>query len=200
MTDMRAQEFITDKSGAVVGVKASGVNEQPYRFNAGSYILASGYGADPKMVPEQAKHALFYGIPTETGDGFKMAVKIGADRINMDCITIYPNGLEVQPGRSIDMTASSTLAVRNSAIYVNSDGRRVINENESLNALARATMAQKDYTLYLEMTKRPGRSTRRRPWTTIRSPRPTSLPRGRRSATTIVRFCEKARSSTAPRK
>ena len=79
------------------------------------------------MVPEQAKHALFYGIPTETGDGFKMAVKIGADRINMDCITIYPNGLEVQPGRSIDMTASSTLAVRNSAIYVNSDGRRVIN-------------------------------------------------------------------------
>lgn len=151
MTDMRAQEFITDKSGAVVGVKASGVNEQPYRFNAGSYILASGYGADPKMVPEQAKHALFYGIPTETGDGFKMAVKIGADRINMDCITIYPNGLEVQPGRSIDMTASSTLAVRNSAIYVNSDGRRVINENESLNALARATMAQKDYTLYLEM-------------------------------------------------
>lgn len=47
MTDMRAQEFITDASGAVVGVKASGINDQPYEFKAGSYILASrGYYAD----------------------------------------------------------------------------------------------------------------------------------------------------------
>lgn len=152
MTDMRAQEFITDASGAVVGVKASGINDQPYEFKAGSYILASGgYGADHEMLPESAKHALFYGLPTETGDGFKMATKIGADRINMDCITIYPNGLEVQPGRSMDTTGSSTLAVRNSAIYVNADGKRVVNENESLNALARVTMAQKNHQLYLVM-------------------------------------------------
>lgn len=152
MTDMRATEFVTDKSGAVVGVKASGLSDQPYTFTAKSYILASGgYGADPEMLPESARHALFYGLPTETGDGFKMAVKIGADRINMDCITIYPNGLEIQPGRSMDTTGSSTLAVRNSAIYVNSDGRRVINENASLNALAKATMAQKGNLMYLVM-------------------------------------------------
>ncbi|WP_297609160.1 FAD-binding protein [uncultured Sutterella sp.] len=150
MTDVRAQEFVTDKDGSVIGVRATGVNDQPYEFKAKSFILASGgYGADHEMVPEIAKHALFYGIPTETGDGFKMARKIGADQINMDCITVYPNGLEVQPGRSMDTTGSSTLAVRNSAIYVNSDGKRVINENSSLNALARATMSQKDYTLYL---------------------------------------------------
>lgn len=152
MTDVRATEFITDKSGAVVGVKASGVNDQPYEFKAKSYILASGgYGADHNMIPELAKHALFYGLPTETGDGFKMARKIGADKINMQCITIYPNGLEVQPGRSMDTTGSSTLAVRNSAIYVNSDGKRVINENSSLNALAKKTMAQKGYLMYLVM-------------------------------------------------
>ena len=105
------------------------------------------------MLPENAKHALFYGLPSETGDGYKMARKIGAANINMDCITIYPNGLEVQPGRSMDTTGSSTLAVRNSAIFVNSDGVRVINENSSLNQLALKTMAQKDYTLYLVMDK-----------------------------------------------
>lgn len=152
MTDVRAMDFVTDKNGAVIGVKAEGVNQQPYEFKAKSYILASGgYGADKNMIPEQAKHALFYGIPTETGDGFKMATKIGADRINMQCITIYPNGLEVQPGRSMDTTGSSTLAVRNSAIYVNSDGQRVINENSSLNALAKKTMSQKGYLMYLVM-------------------------------------------------
>lgn len=152
MTDMRATEFVTDDKGAVVGLKASGRYDAPYRFTAGSFILASGgYGADHEMIPDAAKHALFYGLPTETGDGFKMARTIGADQINMDCITIYPNGVEVQPGRSMDTTGSSTLAVRGSAIYVNSEGKRVINENESLNALARATMAQKDHTLYLVM-------------------------------------------------
>lgn len=152
MTDTRATEFVTDKTGAVVGVKASGLNDQPYRFNAKSYILAAGgYGADRNMIPDLAKHALFYGLPTETGDGFKMGTAIGADKINMDCITIYPNGLEVQPGRSMDTTGSSTLAVRNSAIYVNSDGKRVIDENSSLNALAKATMSQKGYIMYLVM-------------------------------------------------
>lgn len=152
MTDMQAQSFVTDDKGAVVGVKASGINDQPYHFKAGSYILAAGgYGADRTMIPELAKHALFYGLPTETGDGFKMATQIGADKINMDCITIYPNGVEVQPGRSMDTTGSSTLAVRNSAIYVNVDGNRVINENSSLNQLAKATMSQKDYIMYLVM-------------------------------------------------
>ena len=154
MTDVRAEEFVTDKNGSVIGVKATGINDQPYDFKAKAFILASGgYGADHDMLPENAKHALFYGLPSETGDGYKMARKIGADNINMDCITIYPNGLEVQPGRSMDTTGSSTLAVRNSAIFVNSDGRRVINENSSLNQLALATMAQKDYTLYLVMDK-----------------------------------------------
>lgn len=152
MTDTRATSFVTDKAGNVIGVKASGVNSQPYSFKAKSYILASGgYGGDPAMVPEQAKHALFYGLPTETGDGFKMARAIRADKINMDCITIYPNGIEVRPGRSMDTTGSSTLAVRNSVIYVNSDGRRFINENSSLKDLARATLAQKNYIMYLVM-------------------------------------------------
>lgn len=152
MTDIAAQELVTDKNGDVIGVKASGVNDQPYQFKAKSYILASGgYGADHNMIPELAKHALFYGLPTETGDGFKMATKIGADRVNMDCITIYPNGVEVQPGRSIDTTGSSTLAVRNSAIYVNSDGKRVTNENVSLKELAQVTMKQKGYLMYLVM-------------------------------------------------
>ena len=129
ITDMRATEFITDKDGNVTGVKATGLKGQPYEFDAKSFVLASGgYGAVKSMLPERMKDVLFYGIPTETGDGFKMGTAIGAGTINLDYVKTYPNGVEVQPGRSMDTTGSSTFAVRGSAIFVNVDGKRCVNE------------------------------------------------------------------------
>ncbi len=152
MTDMRASEFITDASGAVTGVKASGLKGKPYEFDAKSFVLASGgYGADKSMLPARMKDVLFYGIPTETGDGFKMATAIGADTINLEYVKTYPNGVEVQPGRSMDTTGSSTFAVRGSAIFVNTDGKRCVNENLSLGELTEATLAQKNHIMYLVM-------------------------------------------------
>ena len=152
MTDMRASEFITDASGAVTGVKATGLKGKPYEFDAKSFVLAAGgYGADKTMLPARMKDVLFYGIPTETGDGFKMATAIGADTINLDYVKTYPNGVEVQPGRSMDTTGSSTFAVRGSAIFVNTDGKRCVDENLSLGELTEATLAQKSHIMYLVM-------------------------------------------------
>lgn len=146
MTDMRATEFITDKDGNVTGVKATGLKGQNYRFDAKSFVLASGgYGAVKSMLPERMQDVLFYGIPTETGDGFKMGTAIGADTINLEYVKTYPNGVEVQPGRSMDTTGSSTFAVRGSAIFVNTDGKRCVNENKSLGELTEATLAQKNH-------------------------------------------------------
>ena len=155
MTDMRATEFITDKTGAVTGVKAVGLKGQPFEFDAKSFVLASGgYGAVKSMLPERMKDVLFYGIPTETGDGFKMGTAIGADTINLDYVKTYPNGVEVQPGRSMDTTGSSTFAVRGSAIFVNVDGKRCVNENKSLGELTEATLAQKNHIMYLVMDQK----------------------------------------------
>ena len=155
MTDTRATEFITDKNGNVVGLKASGLKGQPYKFEAKSFVLASGgYGADKSMLPERMKDVLFYGIPTETGDGYKMATKIGADTINLQYVKTYPNGVEVMPGRSMDTTGSSTFAVRGSAIFVNVDGKRCVNENLSLGELTEATLAQKNHQMYLVMDQK----------------------------------------------
>lgn len=155
MTDMRASEFITDKDGNVTGVKATGLKGQPYEFDAKSFVLASGgYGAVKSMLPERMQDVLFYGIPTETGDGFKMGTAIGADTINLDYVKTYPNGVEVQPGRSMDTTGSSTFAVRGSAIFVNTDGKRCVNENKSLGELTEATLAQKNHIMYLVMDQK----------------------------------------------
>lgn len=155
MTDMRATEFITDKDGNVTGVKATGLKGQNYRFDAKSFVLASGgYGAVKSMLPERMQDVLFYGIPTETGDGFKMGTAIGADTINLEYVKTYPNGVEVQPGRSMDTTGSSTFAVRGSAIFVNTDGKRCVNENKSLGELTEATLAQKNHIMYLVMDQK----------------------------------------------
>ena len=155
MTNMRATEFITDKDGNVTGVKATGLKGQPYEFDAKSFVLASGgYGAVKSMLPERMKDVLFYGIPTETGDGFKMGTAIGAGTINLDYVKTYPNGVEVQPGRSMDTTGSSTFAVRGSAIFVNVDGKRCVNENKSLGELTQATLAQKNHLMYLVMDQK----------------------------------------------
>ena len=155
ITDMRATEFITDKDGNVTGVKATGLKGQPYEFDAKSFVLASGgYGAVKSMLPERMKDVLFYGIPTETGDGFKMGTAIGAGTINLDYVKTYPNGVEVQPGRSMDTTGSSTFAVRGSAIFVNVDGKRCVNENKSLGELTQATLAQKNHLMYLVMDQK----------------------------------------------
>ena len=155
MTDMRATDFITDKDGNVTGVKATGLKGQPYEFDAKSFVLASGgYGAVKSMLPERMKDVLFYGIPTETGDGFKMGTAIGAGTINLDYVKTYPNGVEVQPGRSMDTTGSSTFAVRGSAIFVNVDGKRCVNENKSLGELTQATLAQKNHLMYLVMDQK----------------------------------------------
>ena len=153
MTDMT--EFITDKDGNVTGVKATGLKGQNYRFDAKSFVLASGgYGAVKSMLPERMQDVLFYGIPTETGDGFKMGTAIGADTINLEYVKTYPNGVEVQPGRSMDTTGSSTFAVRGSAIFVNTDGKRCVNENKSLGELTEATLAQKNHIMYLVMDQK----------------------------------------------
>lgn len=155
MTNMRVTEFITDKDGNVTGVKATGLKGQPYEFDAKSFVLASGgYGAVKSMLPERMKDVLFYGIPTETGDGFKMGTAIGAGTINLDYVKTYPNGVEVQPGRSMDTTGSSTFAVRGSAIFVNVDGKRCVNENKSLGELTQATLAQKNHLMYLVMDQK----------------------------------------------
>ena len=81
MTDTRAQEFIRDKAGNVVGVKATMTNGQKIDFSAKSVVLASGgYGANRAMLPKKVASYLFYGLDSETGDGLAMGKKIGAGR------------------------------------------------------------------------------------------------------------------------
>lgn len=153
MTDTRAEEFITDKSGAVVGVKARLADGAAASFRSKAVILASGgYGANRALLPEEVKRDLFYGLDSDQGDGLRMGEAIGAGTINLDLVKQYPQGVETTPHHALAATASSTDTMKKSgAIYVNSDGERIVNELAGLGELTDVTKAQKGSIMYIVM-------------------------------------------------
>ncbi len=153
MLQTRAQSLIQDQSGRVVGVKATDKDGNTVELTSKAVILASGgYGADQSMLPEKMKSYLFYGVDGETGDGFKMATKIGAGTINLDLVKMYPQGVETRPHHGLAATASSTDTMKKTgAIYVNRDGSRFVDENAELGVLTEKTIEQPGSIMYIVM-------------------------------------------------
>ena len=156
MLETRAQELLRDKDGRVVGVRATDAGGNTVELTSKAVILASGgYGAVKSMLPKEMNQYVFYGLDSETGDGFKMATAIGADTINMDLVKMYPQGVETVPGHGLAATASSTDTMKKSgAIYVNRDGQRYVNELASLGELTDTTVAQPGHIAYIVMDKK----------------------------------------------
>lgn len=153
MTDTRAQKFILDKKGNVIGVKARLADGAYVNFSEKATILASGgYGANRSMLPKKVAQGLFYGLDSDSGDGLKMGREIGAGTINLDLVKQYPQGVETTPHHGLAATASSTDTMKKSgAIYVNSDGRRIVDELQGLGTLTDVTKAQKGQIMYIVM-------------------------------------------------
>ena len=153
MLETRAQELIRDDAGKVVGVRATDKDGNTVELTSKAVILASGgYGAVKSMLPKEMSNYVFYGLDSETGDGYKMATAIGAGTINLDLVKMYPQGVETVPGHGLAATASSTDTMKKSgAIYVNKLGQRYVDENAALGVLTDKTVAQPDHIAYIVM-------------------------------------------------
>lgn len=153
MLSTRAETLVTDADGKVIGVKAKGPNGETVTLTAKGVILASGgFGAVKSMLPKEMNNYVFYGLDSETGDGWKMATDIGAATINMNLVKMYPQGVETIPGHGLAATASSTDTMKKTgAIYVNLKGERYVDENAALGVLTDATVAQPEHIAYIVM-------------------------------------------------
>ncbi len=153
MLQTRAQELIRDDTGKVVGVRATDKDGNTVELTSKAVILASGgYGAVKSMLPKEMSNYVFYGLDSETGDGYKMATDIGAGTINLDLVKMYPQGVETVPGHGLAATASSTDTMKKSgAIYVNKLGQRYVDENAALGVLTDKTVEQPDHIAYIVM-------------------------------------------------
>ncbi|MGE5630948.1 MAG: FAD-dependent oxidoreductase [Caulobacteraceae bacterium] len=155
MMETTAQKFIMN-GNTVVGVIAKDVNGNTINIKAKKTILATGgFGNNPSMLSDALSGILFYGAASSTGEGINMAKDIGAQLQFMDYAKTYPQGIEVKPGIGRVATVHSMLTTQKTgAIYVNKEGKRVINENLDFVSIKNATKQQTDKIIFLVMDQK----------------------------------------------
>ena len=149
-----AEELLV-KDGRVVGVKAKSKNGKTLNLMAknGVIITAGGFGANVEMrqkydtlwnktLDEKVKTT---NLPSITGDGINMALKLHAATVDMGYIQLLPT-TDPYTGATNHKMAEGT------CIYVNKDGNRFVNELERRDVLAKAGLAQKDHVFYVIST------------------------------------------------
>lgn len=144
-------ESLIVEDGAVVGVKAEAVDgTKGYTVKAADVVLATGgYGNNKDMLTDEMKSALYYGPATSTGDGIQMAEAVNAQTANMEYGKRYPNGIEVDTGLAKSTIAGNIAGWSMSAILVNADGNRVVNEKASNRTILEEELQQPGGLLYL---------------------------------------------------
>jgi len=137
-----ATKLLTDHSGRVVGVEAESEGKTIYvKARKGVVLGCGGYAANPEMLRNY--HGMSYynvkpvGCKTNTGDGFKMAMAVGADL------------REVYIPPSLALAAAGTLVgivqlPRAGGILVNNLAKRYTAENIGASPEAAATARQPD--------------------------------------------------------
>lgn len=142
ITNMKAEELIKDKSGRVVGVKAT-MNGASYTFNAkGGVVLATGgFGANPEMVkkynPKIDGRFKTTDAPGTTGEALYMAERAGAQLVNMGYIQTYPICDPISG--VIELIADARF---DGAIMLNQEGKRFVEELQRRDVLSEAILKQ----------------------------------------------------------
>ena len=140
MTNTTADEILLDESGAAAGVHAVGKSGNQVVVHAKAVILATGgFGANLPMVASYQPSLdgfMTTNAAGAQGQGITMAVKAGADTVDMDQIQIHPT---VQA----DTAALITEGLRgDGAILVNAEGKRFIDEVGTRDVVSAAEIAQ----------------------------------------------------------
>ena len=148
LLNTKAESLIAD-NGTVTGVKAAS-SDADYTLTAGNVVLATGgYGANKDMLTDEMQSALYYGPASSTGEGIQMAQAVGAQTANMEYGKRYPNGIEVSEGMAKSTIAGNIVGWTMSAILVNKDGNRVVNEKASNRTILEEELKQEGGELYL---------------------------------------------------
>lgn len=150
--DARVEKLNKDKAGKLVSLTAEG-KHQTINVNFKSLVLAAGgqgardYQANKTDIP-------YYGPMTSTGDYFDFAKNMNLVTRNLDWYKVYPHGLEVEPGIAKLTTYSTKEATDMGAIFVNTDGKRIVNESAPYTHFRDAIAEQKGKVAYIVMDQR----------------------------------------------
>ena len=147
MLNTKAEEFVVNDEGRVVGVKVSN-NGQTATFTAtnGVVLATGGFGANVEMRDRYNTRwqtldasVLTTNSPAIVGDGIVMAENIGANLINMEHIQLYPFN---NPLTGVFYGIEAPSWSGEGLIYVNKDGNRFVNEVAMRDVRAEGILAQ----------------------------------------------------------
>ncbi len=151
----KAEEFITDETGRVVGVKCTGETGNTVTAMAAKGVVCAMGGFSRNVELRQAYNIQWATLdasipstnhPGATGDAIKMLMKLGADLIQMGNLQLLPLG---DPE-----TGSLSGAIEHgveSRIFVNAEGKRFVNEGGRRDEMTHALFAQPGAFLWVIM-------------------------------------------------
>ncbi|MGM9914529.1 MAG: FAD-dependent oxidoreductase [Lactobacillus crispatus] len=150
--DTRVEKLNKDKAGKLVSLTAEG-KHQTISVNFKSLVLAAG-GWGAREYQAHKTDIPYYGPMTSTGDYFDFAQNMNLVTRNLDWYKVYPHGLEVEPGIAKFKTYSTKEATDMGAIFVNTDGKRIVNESAPYTHFRDAIAEQKGKVAYIVMDQR----------------------------------------------
>ncbi len=155
MTETEAKELLVDNAGRVTGFTAKGKNGTvTVNASKGVIIATGGFGANVEMRDEyNTIWPTLTNIKTTnhigaTGDGIIMAEKINASIVQMENIQLLPMG-DPETG---SLSGNIEQGVEN-RIFINSLGKRFVDEGERRDVMTNALMEQEDSMMFVVVDK-----------------------------------------------
>ena len=152
-TETAGTELITN-GGKVVGAKAQKADGTPITINTakGVVLACGGYCANPAMVKEYDEYwgdnlsdrTLSTNAGTNTGDGIKMAMAIGADTVDLGVAQMMPSSSPLKGTMTDGIWADAA-----EQLWIGADGKRFVDEYAERDVLAKASMEQPDGIFYI---------------------------------------------------
>ncbi len=152
-TSAAVTSLLVDEDGNVVGCEATRDDGSVITANANNVILTSGgYGANADLVLKYSDGTITTTLhscsATSEGDGLALAEDVGGSLINLDQIQVHPLGDPIDDCGCVSEFVGNWLSATE-YIFVNKEGERFINEDNTRYAISMAELEQTDGQMWL---------------------------------------------------
>lgn len=152
-TNAKVTTLTVGDNGAVNGCIAERTDGSTITVNAKTVILATGgYAASSDLVYKYSNGTITTKLTscaaTSTGDGLALAENAGGNLINLDQIQVHPLGDPINDCGCVSEFVGNWLSATE-YMFVNKEGKRFINEDNTRYAISMAELQQTDGQMWL---------------------------------------------------